>query len=286
MSETEQIQKPTEEEYLNELSLLTYDENGSVITEWDEKKGWFEDGTELNKYGAWRMTRIYHPYTPEELEKIEVEKEMAALAESRRQLTFDEAVVFFMRSQSNSLDIPDQTSLRMMEYYPTFNEIIGQKVKVGFKFTYDNKMYKTIQPELTIQKHYPPGQGTESLYSVIDLEHTGAIYDPIPYNRNMELYEGKYYIQEDILYICILDSGQALHHDLKDLVGLYVKIVTQGGVVEPEIPDIKEWKQPTGSHDAYKKGDIVIFKGKKYESLIDANVYSPEAYPAGWKMVE
>ena len=46
------------------------------------------------------------------------------------------------------------------------------------------------------------------------------------------------------------------------------------------------WSQPTGSHDAYNKGDIVNYKGTLYKSLIDGNIYSPEAYPAGWEVVE
>jgi len=29
----------------------------------------------------------------------------------------------------------------------------------------------------------------------------------------------------------------------------------------------------------------VTFEGKVYESTIDANVWSPTAYPAGWKKV-
>lgn len=44
-----------------------------------------------------------------------------------------------------------------------------------------------------------------------------------------------------------------------------------------------EWVQPTGAQDAYNKGDKVTYKGEHYISLIDANVYSPEAYPAGWE---
>lgn len=44
------------------------------------------------------------------------------------------------------------------------------------------------------------------------------------------------------------------------------------------------WSQPTGAHDAYNKGDIVNYNGVLYESLIDGNVYSPDAYPAGWKV--
>ena len=42
------------------------------------------------------------------------------------------------------------------------------------------------------------------------------------------------------------------------------------------------WSQPTGSHDAYNKGDIVNYNGALYQSLIDGNVYSPLDYPAGW----
>lgn len=42
------------------------------------------------------------------------------------------------------------------------------------------------------------------------------------------------------------------------------------------------WSQPTGAHDAYNTGDIVNYNGTLYESLIDGNVYAPDAYPAGW----
>lgn len=49
--------------------------------------------------------------------------------------------------------------------------------------------------------------------------------------------------------------------------------------------EIPVWRQPTGAQDAYNKGDKVWFPERDtnvYESLIDANVYSPEVYPAGW----
>jgi hypothetical protein len=47
---------------------------------------------------------------------------------------------------------------------------------------------------------------------------------------------------------------------------------------------IPEWVQPTGAHDAYNKGDLVTFEGRVYKSLIDANVWSPAVYPAGWEL--
>ena len=52
------------------------------------------------------------------------------------------------------------------------------------------------------------------------------------------------------------------------------------------VVSLDEWPdfvQPTGAHDAYNKGDKVTFEGKHYISLIDGNVYSPTAYPAGWQ---
>ena len=44
------------------------------------------------------------------------------------------------------------------------------------------------------------------------------------------------------------------------------------------------WAAPTGAHDAYNTGDVVNYNGTLYRSLIDGNVYSPEAYPAGWEV--
>ena len=47
---------------------------------------------------------------------------------------------------------------------------------------------------------------------------------------------------------------------------------------------IGEWVQPD-STNPYSRGDRVMFGGKVYESLIDGNVWSPAAYPAGWQEV-
>lgn len=61
-------------------------------------------------------------------------------------------------------------------------------------------------------------------------------------------------------------------------VSLYKAI----GVTAEGIP---AWVQPLGALDAYQKGDAVAFGGRTYRSLIDANVWSPSAYPAGWEVV-
>ena len=46
------------------------------------------------------------------------------------------------------------------------------------------------------------------------------------------------------------------------------------------------WTQPTGAHNAYNTGDIVHYPTEDdplYKSLIDGNVWSPDAYPQGWE---
>lgn len=60
-------------------------------------------------------------------------------------------------------------------------------------------------------------------------------------------------------------------------------LYTAFGVDESGIPI---WKQPSGAHDAYNKGDKVKYNEKYYESLIDGNVWAPETYSAGWKEIE
>ena len=157
----------------------------------------------------------------------EVQKAHEA-AERSRPLTAEEVTRLLIKQQINSITVDDQTALRMCRYYPTFAELVGQTVKLGTKFRADDSenadLYKTIQPELTIQAHYPPGEGTESLYTRIDEIHDGTQYDPIPYNGNMALENGKYYIEDGIIYLCNRDSGIAVYNRLADLVGIYVEV--------------------------------------------------------------
>lgn len=55
-------------------------------------------------------------------------------------------------------------------------------------------------------------------------------------------------------------------------------------LVDEETNTILEWIQPD-STNGYMTGDKVLFEEKTYESLIDNNVWSPVAYPDGWKEI-
>ena len=54
-------------------------------------------------------------------------------------------------------------------------------------------------------------------------------------------------------------------------------------IPDPEV--IPDWVQPDATN-AYMTGDKVRFEGRVYVSLIDNNVWSPAAYPAGWETIE
>ena len=123
--------------------------------------------------------------------------------------------------QINTLDVDDNTALRMMSYYPKFEDIVGQEVKQGFKFTHNGNLWATVKG-MTIQAHYPPAEGMESLYTIVNETHDGTIDDAIPYNGNMALENGKYYTQDDVIYLCNRDTVNPVYNALRELVGLYV----------------------------------------------------------------
>lgn len=64
-----------------------------------------------------------------------------------------------------------------------------------------------------------------------------------------------------------------------------------GGVTppDPDPEEYPEYKQPTGAHDAYHRGDKITFNGERYVCVAPdgvAVVWSPSEYPAYWQKVE
>lgn len=118
----------------------------------------------------------------------------------------------------------DQEALELQILYKSWDQQIGKQLNVGEYVQHEGKLYRVLQAHIA-QSTWAPGNGTESLFVVIDKEHTGTLDDPIPYNGNMELFNGKYYIQNEVVYLCTRDSGAPLYHDLSSLVGLYVEEV-------------------------------------------------------------
>lgn len=53
--------------------------------------------------------------------------------------------------------------------------------------------------------------------------------------------------------------------------------------VEPE--EYPQFKQHTGSHDAYNTGDKITYNDKKYVCKMDGCVWAPDVYLEGWEEV-
>ena len=123
--------------------------------------------------------------------------------------------------------VTDQQALAASALYPTYEDLVARQYmaeNAGYRFQYDGGLWKTLQPGYTFDGVYAPGQGTESVYTRIYESHAGTLEDPISYEGNMELFSGKYYTQDGVVYRCTRDSGQPLYHKLSELVGLYVEV--------------------------------------------------------------
>lgn len=126
--------------------------------------------------------------------------------------------------EAGAQGLTDAEALAVKTLYPAWTA--GQSYAAGYKITYNGKLYKVLQAHTSQSTWVPGAAGTESLYARIDEEHNGTKYDPIPYDGNMALENGKYYTQGGVLYKCTRDTGNPVYNTLAELVGIYVEVVT------------------------------------------------------------
>lgn len=122
-----------------------------------------------------------------------------------------------------TMALTDDEALQVKDMYPEWSEFVNKKLTQGMKVQYGGKLYKVRQDIATVLENQPPSIDTAALYEEINETHAGTAEDPIPYNNNMTLEEGKYYSQDGVTYHCTRGTGIAVYQDLKDLVGIYVE---------------------------------------------------------------
>lgn len=83
---------------------------------------------------------------------------------------------------------------------------------------------------------------------------------------------------EGILYKCLQNHTSQEAWTPLAAPSLWAKVF----IPDPTV--IPEWEQP-GSTNGYMIGDKVSYEGRIYESLINNNIWSPAAYPAGWQEI-
>ncbi len=150
--------------------------------------------------------------------------EMAAreAAEAKhRPLSENEVMTMLITAQINTLSVDDATAVRMTAFYPEWAK--DTAYTIGYKVQYLGKLYKVVQAH-TSQETWTPDI-TASLYERIDEIHDGTKYDPIPYEGNMALENGKHYSQDNVTYLCNRDTGNPVYNKLSELVGIYVEVI-------------------------------------------------------------
>ncbi len=133
----------------------------------------------------------------------------------------------------------DQEALEVKCLYKQWEKQLGRQLEVGEYIQHEDRLYRVLQQHVA-QETWTPGVGTESLYVVIDKEHSGTESDPIPWVNNMECFNGKYYIEDEVLYLCVRDSGIALQCKIVDVLGNYFVLAN----AEEIIPPVEEQPNP------------------------------------------
>ena len=137
-------------------------------------------------------------------------------------LTESEVLALLIPRQINTLTVDDNMALRMLDFYPEWAE--GTAYSVGYKVRKGGKLWRCLQAH-TSQAGWKPSTATASLWTEICESHDGTLADPIPYDGNMALESGKYYIQDYTIYLCTRDTGNPVYNALSELVGIYVETV-------------------------------------------------------------
>lgn len=137
----------------------------------------------------------------------------------RRPLSMTDVNKMLIAQQINTLTVDDNTALRMKQFYPAW--AAGTAYSVGEKVQHNGELWRCISTHTAVVT-WEPSTATASLWEQINETHGGTLEDPIPYNGNMVLENGKHYVQNYVIYLCNRDTVNPVYNALSELVGLYV----------------------------------------------------------------
>ena len=142
--------------------------------------------------------------------------------------------MIFQKQRASFLStLNDSEAVKIQYCYPKWESFIGLPLSKldesgnQRRIQYEGNLWLVIQDIPIVLENQYPSIATAALYQRIDEEHAGTYEDPIPYASTMEVYEGKYYIENDIIYRCTRNSGQPLYNSCANLVGIYFEIAEE-----------------------------------------------------------
>ena len=135
---------------------------------------------------------------------------------------------FRKMSMISADSLPDTQAAEVKTLYPVWKE--GETVSIDARRYYPptDMLYKCSQAHTT-QADWTPDVAT-SLWTPLDVEHTGTLEDPIPAVSGMEYVKGKYYSEDGTIYLMnregMVDGETIVLHFLpSQLVGQYFEVI-------------------------------------------------------------
>lgn len=248
-----------------------------------------DDVLDLNRIQGYKITYIdqkphmswdedtWNAYVNSKSVETEVEKSQEVFNELAQAYTLDMAT--------------DEQAFQMRYLYPDFDPN-GHEYKKDDRFLWseNNKFYKVLQNH-TSQSTWLPDNAPSLYVEISDpsvewpawKQPTGAhdaysIGDKVSHNEEH--------------YISQINGSTTVPGSDERWWKKVVETVEEPDPEEPSEPEVNEypeWKQPTGAHDAYHRGDKITFTdSKKYECIAPegvAVVWDPATYPTYWQEV-
>ncbi len=134
-----------------------------------------------------------------------------------------DSIIAKVSEKINDVPMTVEESLELAAYFPKWKE--DEPIPIGRKVLHEGSLFEVIQEHIS-QADWDP-RSAISLFKVVQVKAEGTVDDVIRWEQGMVLEEGKYYMDDDVKYLCIRDSGNPLYYSLDVLVGNYVEIVNE-----------------------------------------------------------
>lgn len=214
------------------MMIFVREENGKISSVESFK---FSDCIEVEVDDDFDVMDIFnYKYVDGELVELTAEEKEEFYPTQKDEKAEQESTLeqmMFARARARFLiELPDSEAAKIPLCYDLWKSFIGKPLtKLNEqgkenRIEYQGELWKVRQDIPVVLENQPPSIETASLYERIDVEHEGTIDDPIPYDQTMTVHKDKYYTQNDVLYLCIEDSGQPLYADCENLPRYFQKV--------------------------------------------------------------
>lgn len=123
-------------------------------------------------------------------------------------------------AQAQVSELTDDEAKKVPALFPLWET--EKAYAVGDRVWYQSSLYKCVQAH-TSQSTWNPKDAVSLWANVSEesQEADGSREHPYQWEQGMTSYNGKYYTENGILYLCTRDSGAPLYHPIASLINLY-----------------------------------------------------------------